>query len=197
MRVGQEYELYNHGADAHVEHIATVYPKISGVKTKFITGNHDTAIYKHSGCDIGKRISEIRDDLIYLGRDCATVNLTDNCTLELRHPWDGSSYAISHKSQKIIDNMLADERPNIIAIGHYHKAEFLPYRGVFSFQVGGFQGTTPFMKGKGIYSNIGGWIVTVTFDDNQEIKSIVPEFISYKEIPNDYRQYAQIYVPQL
>lgn len=192
MRVGHEYELYNHGSDEHIEHIAKVYPHVPGIITKFITGNHDTSIYKHGGCDIGKRLSEIRDDLVYLGRDCAVVNLTNDCTLELRHPWDGSSYSISYKPQKIVDNMLAEERPTIIGIGHYHKAEYLPYRGVHTFQVGCFQGTTPFMRGKGLYSNLGGWIITVTFNDDGSVKSIFPEFISYKEIPNDYRQYAQI-----
>lgn len=192
MRVGHEYELYNHGSDEHIEHIAKVYPHVPGITTKFITGNHDASIYKHCGCDIGKRLSEIRDDLVYLGRDCAVVNLTDTCTLELRHPWDGSSYSISYKPQKIVDNMLADERPTIVAIGHYHKAEYLPYRGVHTFQVGCFQGTTPFMRGKGLYSNLGGWIVTVNFNNDNTIKSIAPEFISFDEIKNDYKQYAQI-----
>jgi len=192
MRVGHEYELYNHGSDEHIEHIARVYPYSPSITTKFITGNHDSSIYKHGGCDIGKRLAELRSDFTYLGRDCAVVNLTDDCTLELRHPWDGSSYAVSYKSQKIVDNMLLEERPSIIAIGHYHKAEYLLYRGVHTFQCGCFEGTTPFMRGKGLYSNLGGWIITVNFNDDGGIKSIIPEFLSYKEIPNDYRQYIQI-----
>ena len=192
MRVGHQYEVYNHGADDHIEHIAKIYPNISGIITKFITGNHDASIYRHSGCDIGKRLAELRDDFVYLGKDCAVINLTDNCKLELRHPWDGSAYSVSYKSQKIVDNMLAEERPDIVAIGHYHKAEYMPYRGVHTFQAGCFQGTTPFMRGRGLYSNLGGWIITIHFNKDKSIKSISPEFISYNEVQDDYRQYAQI-----
>ena len=192
MRVGHTYELYKHGSDEQIEHIAAIYPKVDGITTKFITGNHDASIYKHCGCDIGKRLSEIRPDLVYLGRDCAKINLTDNCDLELRHPWDGSAYAVSYKTQKIIDNMLLEDRPKIVAIGHYHKAEFISYRGVYGFQVGCFEGTTPFLKGKGIYSEIGGWIITVKFYPDGSIKSIIPEFIPYAERPNDFVQYAQV-----
>ena len=47
------------------------------------------------------------------------------------------------------------------------------------------------MRGKGLYSNLGGWIITVKFDDDGVIKSIIPEFISYKEIKNDYCQFTQ------
>lgn len=192
MRVGHVYELYKHGADEHIDHITNIYPVVSGVTTKFITGNHDASIYKHSGCDIGKRISEIREDLVYLGRDCARINLTDNCTLELRHPWDGSAYSVSYKTQKLVDNMLAEDRPTILAVGHYHKAEYLPYRGVHTFQVGCFQGTTPFLQGHGIYSEVGGWVVTVWFNEDGSIHSLVPEFIPFKEVKNDFVHYAQL-----
>ena len=39
----------------------------------------------------GQAIANLRPDMKYLGRDCAVVNLTPKCTLELRHPWDGTA----------------------------------------------------------------------------------------------------------
>lgn len=190
MRTGHEYELYAISADDMRDDVIKNYPKRDGITTHFITGNHDASIYKHVGYDIGQAIANARDDLEYLGRDCATINLTPNCTLELRHPWDGTAYALSYKMQKMIEAMESDSKPNILAVGHYHKAEYLFYRNVHALQSGCFQGQTPFTRGKGISVHIGGWIVTVRVDIDGTIQGFAPEFVPfYSSIKDDYKTY--------
>lgn len=190
MRPGHEYELYCTSADELKEDVVKHYPQVKGITTHFITGNHDASLYKHVGYDIGMAISNERPDLKYLGRDCAVVYLTPNCTLELRHPWDGTAYAISYKPQKMIEAMESDSKPNILGIGHYHKAEYIFYRNVHCFQTGCFQGQTPFTRGKGISVHLGGWIVTVYVDENGYIQRIIPEFIPfYSSIKDDYKKF--------
>lgn len=190
MRTGHEYELYMTSADDLVDHVAAVYPKREGIITHFITGNHDASIYKQVGYDIGRAIDDRREDMEYLGRDCAVVNLTPNCTMELRHPWDGTAYSISYKTQKMIEAMESDSKPNILAIGHYHKAEYLFYRNIHCIQTGCFQSQTPFTRGKGIAINMGGWIVTVAVDSDGTICGISPMFIPfYKACTDDYKKY--------
>lgn len=192
MRVGHEYELYAVSADEMRDDVVKNYPKRDGITTHFITGNHDASIYKHVGYDIGQAISVMRPDLEYLGRDCAVVKLTPNCTLELRHPWDGTAYALSYKVQKMIEAMEADSKPNILAVGHYHKAEYLFYRNVHTLQTGCFQGQTPFTRGKGISVHMGGWIVTIRVDENSCIKSFAPEYIPYYcSIKDDYKNFSR------
>lgn len=190
MRPGHEYELYCTSADELKDDVIKNYPKINGITTHFITGNHDASLYKHVGYDIGSAISNERTDMKYLGRDCAVVHLTPNCTLELRHPWDGTAYAISYKPQKMIEAMESDSKPNILGIGHYHKAEYIFYRNVHCFQTGCFQGQTPFTRGKGISVHLGGWILTVYVDTNGYIQRIVPEFIPfYVSSKDDYKKF--------
>jgi UDP-2,3-diacylglucosamine pyrophosphatase LpxH len=190
MRTGHEYELYEISADGQCDDVVANYPKREGITTYFITGNHDASLYKIAGYDIGRDIANKRSDLIYLGRDCAVVNLTPNCTLELRHPWDGTAYALSYKIQKMIEAMESDSKPNILAVGHYHKAEYLFYRNVHAFQTGCFQGQTPFTRGKGISIHIGGWILTVTVDSEGHVQRISPEFIPYyKSCKDDYKNF--------
>jgi hypothetical protein len=190
MRAGHQYECYTQGADDHTDEIVRVYPKRDGITTSFITGNHDASIYKRCGTDIGKAISAARDDMVYLGRDCAIVNLTPNCTVELRHPWDGTAYALSYRPQKMIEAMEADSKPNILAIGHYHKAEYLFYRNVHCFQTGCFQSQTPFTRGKGISIHMGGWIVEVSVDGDGYIQGITPRLIPfYVGIKDDWRNW--------
>lgn len=190
MRLGHEYDIYAISADEMRDDVVKNYPKFDRITTHFITGNHDASIYKHVGYDIGQAIANLRSDLDYLGRDCAVINLTPNCTLELRHPWDGTAYALSYKPQKMIEAMESDSKPNILAIGHYHKAEYLFYRNVHCFQTGCFQSQTPFTRGKGISVHIGGWIITIRVDKDGVIQGISPEFIPfYYSIKDDYKKF--------
>lgn len=116
--------------------------------------------------------------------------LTPYCNLELRHPWDGTAYALSYKIQKMIEAMESNSKPNILAVGHYHKAEYMFYRNVHALQTGCFQSQTPFTRGKGISIHMGGWIVTVEVDDTGTIRRFAPEFIPfYSAITEDYKSY--------
>jgi len=92
MRPGHQYECYEQGADDHVKEIVRVYPKREGITTYFITGNHDASIIRRCGYDIGYPIAAQRDDMKYLGQLSAVIDLTPNCTLELRHPIDGTCF---------------------------------------------------------------------------------------------------------
>lgn len=188
MRPGHEYELYEVSADEMIDDVVANYPKRDGITTHFITGNHDASIYKQIGYDIGMAIASKRSDMKYLGRDCAVIYLTPNCKLELRHPWDGTAYALSYKTQKIVESMESDSKPNILAVGHYHKAEYLFYRNVHVLQSGCFQSQTPFTRGKGISVHLGGWILTIKVEADGTIKSIAPQFIPYyASIKDDYK----------
>ena len=190
MRVGHEYELYAVSADDMRDDVIKNYPKREGITTHFISGNHDASIYKQVGYDIGQAIANARPDMKYLGRDCAVINLTPKCTLELRHPWDGTAYAISYKIQKMIEAMESDSKPNILAVGHYHKAEYIFYRNVHALQTGCFQGQTPFTRGKGISVHMGGWIVTIRVDTDGSILGFAPEFIPYyASCKDDYKNF--------
>ena len=191
MRMGHQYECYTQGADDHVNEIVRVYPKRNGITTHFITGNHDASIIKRSGHDIGRAIAEKRPDMNYLGPDCALIYLTPECTLELRHPWDGTAYAISYKTQKMIEAMSGGEKPSILAVGHYHKQEYIFYRNVHCFQTGTFQAQTPFMRGKGIAAMMGGWIIEANVDNDGTIKKLSGQWIPfYTAIKDDYKSWT-------
>jgi DNA polymerase II small subunit/DNA polymerase delta subunit B len=90
----------------------------------------------------------------------------------------------------MVEAMSGGEKPNIVAVGHYHKAEYLFYRNVHCFQTGCFQAQTPFMRGKNLAAMMGGWIVDVTVAKDGSVLSITPEFIPfYKAIKDDYKNW--------
>ena len=187
MRPGHEYELFKHGADEQVDYVVEVYPSHEGLTTHFILGNHDLSHIKNGGVDIGKAISQKRPDMKYLGALNATVHLTPKCTLELNHPLDGASYAISYSIQKMMDCYGGDRKPSILLNGHHHKAMYMFYRNIHGIECGTTQGQTPWMLGKRLAAHLGGWIITIEVDASGTIKRFTPEFIPfYVEIKNDY-----------
>lgn len=191
MRPGHAYDNYKQGATDHVDEIVKNYPYREGITTHFITGNHDASFRKSCGLDIGKLIENRRKDLHYLGKDIATVNITNNISMMLRHPWDATAYAVSYKPQKMIEALRDTTiKPDILVIGHYHKMMYLNYLGIHCLQAGCFQGATPFTVGKGIRISLGGWIVTVNIDAEGKLESFVPEAVTFNEdIKDDYLNY--------
>jgi predicted phosphodiesterase/biotin operon repressor len=187
MRQGHKYELFNQGADEHEKYIIEKYPYREGIKTYFITGNHDHSMIKACGHDIGLYIAKERKDMIYLGTSNAKINLTPNCVLEINHPIDGASYALSYTLQKTIDAMSGGEKPNIFINGHHHKAMYIFYRNIHAFEAGTFQGQTAWMRGKRLSAHVGGWIIEVHVDDEGTVTRCKGEFIPfYKMIKEDY-----------
>jgi len=190
MRPGHEYELYMHGADAQAAHTMKVYPRRKGIITRFITGNHDYAFIRTIGLDIGRQVAAQREDMEYLGYMHATVQLSPGCTLELRHPQDGSSYALSYKVQKMIEAMAGGEKPSILAVGHYHKRGYFEYRSIHAVMVPTTQGQTNFMRGKGLSAHLGGAIIELKLRDDGVISEFVPRFIPfYAATREDYKQW--------
>jgi hypothetical protein len=175
---GQEFELRDLGLDAQSMRLEQVAPR--SILTKFITGNHDQSFKSLAGAPVGKIIAA-ETGWEYLGEEQArvTFSLPDGeFEFMMIHPGGGSSYALSYRPQKIVESLEGGTKPDMLAIGHYHKAEFMPsYRNVAALQSGTFQKQTPFMARQGLAAHVGGWIVEVSVAEN--IKTYKAEFIAF------------------
>ncbi len=191
MRQGHEHECYIHGGDQFIEEVVRVYPKREGMTTHFITGNHDHSFIKKAGIDLGPKIADQRPDMNYLGQDTALIKMTDDCTMELMHPGGGSSYSISYRSQKIAESMEGGTKPNILAMGHFHKLEYLPvYRNIHIFQTGCIQAQTPWMRGKSLLAMTGYWLIEIRVDDCGQVNDVIPWLRPfYQAIEDDYKNW--------
>lgn len=65
---GQEFETKIHGITNQCNHVIKNYPKKKGIKTHFVTGNHDLRQFEKSGIEVGEMISKNRRDMDYFGR---------------------------------------------------------------------------------------------------------------------------------
>ncbi len=184
MRAGHEQECFLHGVDDMVDYAEVNYPYEEGIKTNMISGNHDASTIKVAGIDACAMLANRRDDINYLGKLFAVVDIK-GAKLQLNHPLDGSAYAYSHASQKFIDAMDEDERPHILATGHHHKYVSFYYRNVHALEVPCFQGLTSWMKGKRLRAEYGYLIINVDVSNNKIVR-FIPEFYPFKPINEDY-----------
>lgn len=187
---GQEFELHPHGRSwpEQKKMFAESVPQIKGMRTIFITGNHDDSFKKLIGLIAGEELGLTRPDWEFIGQDVGMAILkTENglkFKIQLLHPGGGiNQYALSYKPQRIIEAIPGGQKPDLLGIGHFHKAFFIPnYRNIAAICVGCFQSQTPFMARQSIAAHIGGWIVTATLGKRSKLTSrIQAEFISFYE----------------
>jgi len=183
---GHRYEIFKVGSDAQVDYALESYPRRSGITTKFITGNHDLCYYKRQGQDIGKIMERERDDLVYLGQLAAWVEISPGVWLYMLHPDGGGAYAISYKPQKIAASFFGGEKPNLMALGHWHQTETLFERNIHIVQTGCFQSQTPYLKRKALMPKIAGYICEAIIEDGG-IAELTTTLVPYYEpIAEDY-----------
>lgn len=186
-RSDQVYELHALGADNQVNYVCEHYPKRDGITTHFIIGNHDYTFIRNTGYNIGPAIAMKRPDMKYLGAYNARVWLTPNCDMELNHPGDGSSYAMSYSIQKYIDSLSGGDKPKILINGHHHKFLTMFYRNIHAIECPCTEAQTPFMKSKRLAAHMGGLILDIYVTEDGTIDRFNVELIPlYKALKNDY-----------
>lgn len=164
MYKGQEYEQQDIGWEAQAQRFQNDAP--GDLPTYFITGNHDESLKKLAGMAPGPDLARRRPDWHLIGSCTGRVALdaggARKCLVDIIHPGGGSSYALSYRPQKIVEQLEGGTKPDMLFIGHYHKAEWMPtYRNVCVVQAGAFQWQTPFMRDLGLAAHVGGWICKV------------------------------------
>jgi predicted phosphodiesterase len=178
-RPTQIYESDVLGGDAQIKKAVKELGQIKQ-PLYFITGNHEYNTFMRSaGIEVGfhleKNLKENGNEAYFIGNAEGDIKLKGGAVIKALHPDGGTAYAISYKSQKIVESFEGGKKPNVLLIGHFHKAEYIFYRNVHVLQSGCFEGQTKFMKGKGIPAHKGFWIVDV-YSKGEQVDKIVPSF---------------------
>jgi len=179
-RDGQIYELNKLGFEEQVNYAAELIRK-SPMPIRAILGNHDQWFKGKGniGACVGTKLSNECQNFTYLGDDEA-YDMLGNIKVMLRHPGDGSAYALSYKTQKFIESLAGGQKPNILINGHYHKGIFFEYRNVHAFEAGTLQGQSKFMRGRNLSSTPSVWCVEA-FQDEVGLQRIKSELLRFYE----------------
>lgn len=175
---GQVSEVTQHTYEAQVEHAVTVHPRRDGMTTHRIAGNHDLeGDFGRIGADPVQAVANQRPDVDYLGRYSARVELPNGASMHLLHPMGGASYALSYKPQKIVEGYELGAKPNILLIGHWHRAGYFFTRGVHTLLSGTFQGPTTYSVRKAFGEpGFGFWIVECRLAEDASVVRFKPEW---------------------
>jgi predicted phosphodiesterase len=176
---GQSNDLIRFTQDEQVDYAVEYYPRIEGVTTHIISGNHDLVFIKRKGGDPLRTITLQRPDINYLGQFSAWVKLQEGCLMYLLHPDGGSAYADSYRLQKLIESFEGGNKPNIAVMGHFHRRGYISSRNVHGFLGACFEGQTDFLRRKAVQPVIGGTILEIDFTDHGAIQDIGVKFRQY------------------
>ena len=195
-------DIHTYGMTNQIRYFIKNYPQRKGITINFIAGDdHEGWYQQREGIIIGEYCENIahqmgRHDLKYLGYVEADVELqakNGSAILRLVHPGGGTAYAISYQVQKMIESLQGGDKPHILLVGHYHKAEVLPsYRNVKVVQGGTTSDQTRFMRKKSIEAHVGGWIIEFQQSSDGAINRFKTEFISFFD--KDYYKQKKYYV---
>jgi predicted phosphodiesterase len=197
-----QFDILAHGIEGQLDYFAENYPQREGITTHFVAGDdHEGWWTQREGIDIGRRTEETavakgRHDLHYLSymeNDVELKSKNGSSVMRVAHAGGGSApYAISYRSQKIVESLQSGEKPNILLLGHYHKFDCVYARGVWVVQMGSTQEQTPFMRKKSLESQIGGGIIHLVQADDGSISRFKVEFIPFYDrgfYKNDFKRF--------
>jgi|GEM_PF-799246 len=201
---GQVYDVYAHGAEEQENSTLCNLPE--GFKWWMLGGNHDyNFIRSGGGHNPLLYLASRREDINYVGFDQVEIPLLDNVDMILFHPSGGIPYSYSYRLQKTVEQISFDELNKIarqakefqtlkfVIAGHLHiqlQAMFGPILGI---QAGCFEGQTNYLKRKGLFPTIGGWILKVCLDTSGTIRNFEAKFYIFPEIEDDWKNYSHVF----
>lgn len=156
---------------SQIDYIALNYPEIEGMKTYFITGKIDDKHLKQNKINIGKRLADLRSDMIYLGENSCDARI-DNAVMRLFSCRLGKTYTVSYRTQQQIDSFRSEDKPDIMLYGGLLQMEKYTYRNVNCISVPSVCATTKEMSEKRYSNTIGAWYVTIRTNQKGELESV-------------------------
>lgn len=177
MYRGQETDELLPAVDTYsrqVDYAEAEYPCRDGVTTYMIAGNHDLdGAFSRSISSPVRALASRRKDIVYLGDERVTVELVNGARVMVAHGSGPAGYAHSYKAQRYIEAINRSERPDLLILGHFHRAGFFVHDGVSCVLAACFQTQTPFLASNGIEPDVGGFVVSVAATDGEMIGTAV------------------------
>lgn len=198
--------LHKDGYEDQADYVASCFPRVEGITTYFVTGEHDLSFLKtKSKVDIGQLIASKRDDMIYLGPRRKKVTFVNpdksgqGISIYLQHSQGNVPYTISYKPQQKISSLRNEDKTDILVTSHFAACDSFLRRGIRSFQVPTVTATTQEMSDAStpVYNTVGCWIVDLQKDKKGNLSNTSQIWIPYyKTIKDDYKTAKTLYLKE-
>ena len=154
-----------------IDYIVNHFPKVDGMKTYFITGKLDDKHLTKEKINIGKRIADLRDDMIYLGENSCDL-IIDDTVMRLFSSKLSKTYTVSYRTQQQAVAFRSEDKPDIMLYGGLLQSEQFTYRGIKILSVPSVCATTKEMLEKRYSNTIGAWYVKVKTNSKGKLDKI-------------------------
>jgi len=139
-----------------------------------------------------------REDLVYLGHEEADVELrtprldpkVHGPVLRILHPGSGTAYALSYKTQKLAESLQGGEKPQIQAVGHYHKFDYNFHREVHNIMTGCLEDQTLFMRKNMLAAHVGYLVVDMRVTPDGAPQRVRVEWVPFYD-QGFYKKYEK------
>ena len=171
---GQIHDLEHLTFEQQVETAINTFPYKKDLHYYMINGNHDESHMVSNSGNVGKSISDKREDIHFLGDGYGRMVYND-IKIDLVHLAGGSCYSISYPIQVYLRNFLQgkyEDKPNIVSAGHFHKLLYFDCYGIRALMPGHYQGENSFTKRKGLNGKQG---------------SVLTEFNIINKLPKNFK----------
>lgn len=171
-----------------VDFITKYYPKIEGMQTYFITASKDETHLKKNKINIGKRISESRKDMTYLGYNSCTLNI-DKTELLIFNSKLAKTYTVSYRLQQQANSFRSENKPDIILYGGLLQMDKFTHRNIVCMSIPSVCDSTKEMVDKRYDNTIGAWYITIKTNEKGYLESIKAlDSVYYTTTKNDYQK---------
>ena len=169
-----------------MDYITQYFPSVEGMHTYFITGHKDESHLKTNRVDIGRKISESRPDMFYLGATACNIYV-DKTNMFVCNPKLVKTYTVSYRMQQQVDSFRSEDKPDVVLFGGLLQMEKFTYRNVKCVSVPSVCATTREMSDRRYSNTIGAWLVTLHTDKYGNLADLkAMESVYYKTNKDDY-----------
>lgn len=202
-RSDHRYELFRLGLRRQLQYIVKNWPRVEGVETILVDGNHDLTHQRNGGAILGELIAEYRDDITWVGSERAVVHPKDlngketKTNIEMYHPGGGCASSLSYRSQKYIDKMEPGSKPNVLGLGHFHQSHMLSYRNVIALLVPCLTSKSNFAVRQGLENTMGAYFINMYVNNKGEVEMFEFEEkrFTHKDVKeNDWAKTKQLVI---
>ena len=171
-------------SQAQVDYIAANFPNYPGITTYFISGKLDDKHISVNKLNLGKRLADVRPDMVYLGEDICDITI-DRVKMQVMSSRLSKTYTSSYRTQQTLDAYRSEDKPDILLYGGLLQMEKYNYRDVQCISVPSVCATDPEMKSKRYANTVGAWYVTVKTNEKGLLDSVTavdsPYYITNKD----------------
>ena len=169
---------------AQIDYIVANYPKYEGITTYFISGKLDDKHISYNNINLGKRVSDARPDMVYLGEDICNITI-DRVKMQVMSSKLSKTYTSSYRTQQTLDAYRSEDKPDVLIYGGLLQMEKYQYRDVKCISVPSVCATDKEMNSKRYANTIGAWYVSLKTNEKGLIDSLTaldsPYYVTNKE----------------